>query len=101
MAATSASSVGVVVGNRISVGAKASCSSRAITPSIESFAAVASISRTSQPALRRSDAMSASVSGGLVVPRTSSRSWQRPCRVNATPLMSGGLMRSVRVPSID
>ena len=57
-------------------------------------------SRTSQPASRSSEASSASVYGGLVVPSTSSRSWQRPWRVNATPLMSGGLTSSVWRPSM-
>ena len=31
-----------------------------------------------------------------MVPSTSSRSWQRPCRVNATPPTSGGLTRRIR-----
>ena len=51
MAATSASSVGVVLGKMISVGTNPSRSSRAITSSIDSRSAVASISRTSQPRL--------------------------------------------------
>ena len=46
-------------------------------------------------------AMTASVYGGLVVPSTSSRSWQRPCRVNAMPLMSGGFRSSVCRPSME
>ena len=100
ISATSGCSVGVVVGNTTSVGEKPSASSFAITCSVVSRAAVASMSLTSQPALRSSVASRARVYGGLVVPSTSSRSWQRPCRVNAMPLMSGGLISSVREPSI-
>jgi hypothetical protein len=59
--ATSASSVGVVLGNRISVGTNPSRSSRAITSSIESRSAVASIRRTAHPAPRSSAAARASV----------------------------------------
>ncbi len=39
--------------------------------------------------------------GGLAVPRTSSRSWQRPCRVNAMPSTGGGLIRRTQRPSMS
>ena len=71
-----------------------------MTWSIDSRSTVASTRRTSMPARRSSAASSASVYGGFVVPSTSSRSWQRPSRVKATPLITGGLMRSVFRPSI-
>ena len=61
IAATSASSVGVVLGNRISVGLKPSRSSCAIRSSTDRRSAVRSTSRISQPASRSSVASSASV----------------------------------------
>ena len=51
--------------------------------------AVRSSRRTLQPRSRNSAAPSASVYGGFVVPSTSSRSWHRPCRVNAMPTVAG------------
>ena len=61
MAATSASSVGVVVGKMMSEGVKPLASSRAIMSSVVTRSAVASISLTSQPRARSSDASNASV----------------------------------------
>jgi hypothetical protein len=98
---TSASSVGVVLGNTIRVGENFSASSFVMRSSTLVAVAVRSATRTSHPRSRSIAATSASVYGGLVVPSTSSRSWQRPCRVKAMPPISGGFTRRVRVPSID
>src|SRR4051794_41828568 len=83
IAPTSASSVGVVLGKMISVGAKPSRSSLAITSPIDNFSAVASIRRTSHPASRSSAAASASVYGGLV--RSEERRVGKECRSRGAP----------------
>ena len=90
-------SVGVVLGNTISVGRNPSRRAAAIRLRRPIGAvAVRSTSRTSQPARRAAARRRArACTGGLVVPRTSSRSWQRPCRVKAMPPTSGGLTSSV------
>ena len=73
-ARVSASHVGKLLGKRISVGIHASRASVSANAAAVLCDAVRSMRRTSWPRCRNSAAIHASVSGGFVVPSTSSRS---------------------------